>query len=480
MWSNDDLMLVSLTSTTPDATDLGYLLHKHPDRVRTVDVGVGRAHVFFPEATPQRCTASLFVEVDPIALAKGSKGRPAVSLEHYVNDRPYVASSMLAVALGRLFRTAMSGTCDAKPHLVAEPLDLEVSLPVLPVRGGERIVRRLFEPLGYEVETTAIVLDEQFPSWGNSRYHTVLLRGQQTVRATLEHLFVMLPVLDDRKHYWIGDSEVDKLLRRGGEWLRSHPESYLISRRYLRFGEYTHEALARLADAADDLEGADPADPADPAEPPMRLSEQRHLAVLDVVRALGGGRVADLGCGEGRLVAQLIDEPSVSEVLGIDASIGALKRAERRLRLDEMSERRREQISLLQGALTYADDRLRGFDIALLVEVVEHVDPDRLDALAEVVFGHAFPAAVVVTTPNREHNVNYPHLHAGEMRHRDHRFEWTRDEFAAWVRDIEERFGYRADTSGVGFEDPDVGPPTQMTVFRRSAPPDDAGRSADG
>ena len=506
MCSNGRLMLVSLTTTTPDATDLGYLLHKHPDNVRSVDVGIGRAHVFFPEATPQRCTASLFVEVDPIGLARGNKGRPAVSLEHYVNDRPYVASSMLAVALGRLYRTALAGTCDARPELVTQPLDLEVSLPVLPVRGGERIVRRLFEPLGYEVEATPIPLDEQFPSWGNSRYHSVRLSGQLTVRAVLEHLFVMLPVLDDRKHYWIGDDEVDKLLRRGGDWLGAHPESAMITRRYLRFGGYTDEALARLADAAEDLEAAD-ADPLDAlaeddlagatadspagaeavagprAEPtggqadasgeemarPVRLSELRHLAVLEVVRALGGGRVVDLGCGEGRLLAQLIGESSVSEVLGTDASVASLERAERRLRLDDMSERRREQVSLLQGALTYADDRLRGFDIALLVEVVEHVDPARLDALADAVFGHAAPAAVVVTTPNREHNVNYPHLHAGGMRHRDHRFEWNREEFAAWVQDISERFGYRTDISGIGFDDPEHGPPTQMAVFRRSA-----------
>ena len=480
-------MLVSLTSTTPDATDLGYLLHKHPDRVRTVDVGVGRAHVFFPEATPQRCTASLFVEVDPIALAKGSKGRPAASLEHYVNDRPYVASSMLAVALGRLFRTAMSGTCDAKPHLVTQPLDLEVSLPVLPVRGGERIVRRLFEPLGYGVTTTPIVLDEQFPSWGNSRYHTVLLRGQQTVRATLEHLFVMLPVLDDRKHYWIGDSEVDKLLRRGGDWLGAHPESYLISQRYLRFGSLTRSAMERLADddgsveddgvadgGTDDGSGDDSTGAALPheaptatGERPISLAEQRHVAVLEAVRRLGGGRVVDLGCGEGRLLARLIDEPTVSYVLGTDASIDALDRAERRLGLDEMSERRREQISLAQGALTYADERLRGFDIATMVEVVEHVDTDRLDALADAVFGYAAPAAVVLTTPNREFNVNFEHVGPAGLRHRDHRFEWSRAEFAAWVQGIEERFGYQAEISGVGVDDPALGPPTQMAVLRR-------------
>ncbi|WP_419945978.1 3' terminal RNA ribose 2'-O-methyltransferase Hen1 [Candidatus Poriferisodalis sp.] len=468
-------MLLSLTSTTPDATDLGYLLHKHPDRVRTVDVGFGSAHVFYPEASQERCTATLFVEVDPIALARGAKGRPAVNLEHYVNDRPYVASSMLSVALGRLFGTALSGTCDARPHLVTQPLDMEVGLPVLPVRGGEQIVRRLFEPLGYQVESAAIPLDSRFPSWGDSRCYSVRLSGQHTVRAVLEHLFVMLPVLDDRKHYWIGDDEVDKLLRRGGDWLGSHPETAMISRRYLRFGSFADEALERLADDAPDdadlvgdIDSAGQTDAFErDAARPLGLSEQRQQAVLETVRGLGGGRVADLGCGEGRLLARLIDEPTVNAVLGIDASVAALERAERRLRLDELSERRREQISLRQGALTYADDRLRGFDIALLVEVVEHIDPDRLDALAAAVFGHAAPAAVVLTTPNREHNVNYEHVHVGGMRHRDHRFEWTRTEFAAWVGAISDQFGYSSEISAIGPHDPDHGPPTQMAVFRQ-------------
>ncbi len=92
-------MLVSITSTTLDATDLGYLLHKHPDRVRSVDVGFGRAHVFYPEASAERCTAALFVEIDPIRLTRRQKGGPARNLEPYVNDRPYAAPSLLSAAL---------------------------------------------------------------------------------------------------------------------------------------------------------------------------------------------------------------------------------------------------------------------------------------------------------------------------------------------------------------------------------------------
>ena len=286
-------MLVSLTSTTPVATDLGYLLHKHPDRVRSVDVGFGRAHVFYPEATAQRCTAAIYVEIDPFGPARHRQHRRAQGLEPYLNDRPYAASSMLSVALGRLFRTAMRGTCDARPELVAQRLDLEIGLPVVPLRDGPEMLRRLFEPLGYEVECSPIALDPEFPVWGDSHYAAARLAGQQTVRAALEHLYVLLPVLDDAKHYWIGPDEVDKLLLRGGDWLGSHPESDLITRRYLRLPEYTREALARLADAGEDSDLLDAQrDAAEQAtESPLRLGEQRLDAVLEAVRSVGAGRV---------------------------------------------------------------------------------------------------------------------------------------------------------------------------------------------
>lgn len=467
-------MLVSLTSTTPDATDLGFLLHKHPDRLRSVDVGFGRAHVFYPEATPDRCTATLFVEVDSFAASKRRSGRQSLhlgGLEPYVNDRPYAASSMLSVAIGRLFRTALAGTCDARPELVDRPLDLAVELPALGVRGGADVLRRLFEPLGYHVECAAIPLDTEFEAWGDSRYCSVRLAGQHTVRRTLEHLYVMLPVLDDRKHYWIGPDEVDKLMRRGGEWLAAHPESRLITRRYLRFGTLAREALARLAESGEDVDRADQRlDDAEQAnERRMNLRELRLDAVMDAVRASGGGRVADLGCGEGRLLRRLIDERSVTGVLGMDTSIGALERAERRLGLDEMSERRRERVSLVQGSLTYTDERLRGFDVATLVEVVEHLDPERLDVFTDVVFGHAAPSAVVLTTPNRDYNVNFEHLGPAGLRHGDHRFEWTRDEFTAWAHGVGDGYGYGWQISGIGPEDAECGPPTQMAVFRRAA-----------
>lgn len=180
-----------------------------------------------------------------------------------------------------------------------------------------------------------------------------------------------------------------------------------------------------------------------------------------------GARVLDLGCGDGVLLADLLAEPSIAEAVGVDVSCRALAYAERRLRLERMPERKRDRVRLLQGALTYADERLTGFDAAVLMEVIEHVDPPRLAALEHAVFGAARPGAVIVTTPNAEYNVRYEWLPAGQLRHPDHRFEWTRAEFAAWAARVAEARGYQVRLAPVGAEDPEVGPATQMAVFTR-------------
>ena len=183
--------------------------------------------------------------------------------------------------------------------------------------------------------------------------------------------------------------------------------------------------------------------------------------------------MVDLGCGEGNLIGRLMAETAVSEVLGVDVSIGALDKAEKRLHLDDMSERRRERVRLIQGALTYTDERTRGFDIATVIEVIEHVDQERLDVFGRVLFGDAAPRVVIVTTPNREYNVMFPNLETGAMRHRDHRFEWTREEFSQWSQAICEHYGYTVSFTPIGASEPKTGAPTQMAVFTKADPQSD-------
>lgn len=476
-------MLLTISTTHLPATDLGFLLHKNPARPQAVEVSTGTAHVFYPEAREDLCTAALLLEVDPIGLVRGftGPGSDAFSLGQYVNDRPYAASSLLAVALGRAFSSARRGTSKERPELAASALPLQVRLPALSCRGGPETAERFFAPLGWAVEATAVPLDPAFPAWGASRYVDLTLTGDLRLADALNHLYVALPVLDDAKHYWVSSDEVDKLLRAGGGWLGGHPERDWITRRYLAHKRsLSRQAIARLAEVDDtDAETLDDAlAPAmtatgahdgddDAPDRPVPLALQRHGAVLAALRSVGARRVIDLGCGSGALLPALLAERSFTEIVGVDVSHRALQEAARRLHLDRAPGWLRERVRLLQGALTYTDDRLQGYDAAVLMEVIEHVDEDRLPALEHAVFGHAAPAAVIVTTPNIEHNVRYETLPAGSLRHRDHRFEWTRAQFADWAHRTADRYRYEVRLLGVGTDDSEVGTPTQMAVFTK-------------
>jgi 3' terminal RNA ribose 2'-O-methyltransferase Hen1 len=467
-------VLITLTTTHQPATELGFLLHKHPDRVQSIEMPAGTAYVAYPEAGFDRCTVALLLEVDPIGLVRGGS-----ALAEYVNDRPYAACSLLAVALGRAFRTAMTGRCDARPELAATALPLRVHVPALP-SGDPDLVGRLFEPLGWAVQAAPAPLDPEFPEWGDSRYVDLRLSGTLRLADALRHLYVLLPALDGAKHYWVGADEVEKLLRVGAGWLADHPERALIARRYLAHQSgLARAALARLAESddldPDELDDAVPAAPEEVAgaavvEPVEEVTPQRELrrvAVLAALREAGAARVLDLGCGDGVLLRALLADGAFREVVGVDVSDRALRQAERRLRLDRMPSTMRERLRLIQSSLTYTDRRLAGYDAAVLMEVIEHVDPPRLASLEQAVFGSARPATVVVTTPNADYNVRYDGLADGAMRHPDHRFEWSRAEFAGWADRVAAAHGYAVRVRPVGPVDEAVGAATQLALFSR-------------
>lgn len=477
MLGQTDRVLLTVATTHQPATDLGYLLHKHPDRVQHFEQSFGTATVFYPEASQERCTVALVLDVDPVRLARSrGKGSPDFSLAQYVNDRPYAASSLLAVALAKVFSTARSGRGGSRQEVADRPIPLEITIPVLPCRGGPAIAHRLFEPLGWYVEATPIPLDEAFPQWGSSRYVRLHLTGEVRLADALNQLHVLLPVLDESKHYWQGSDEVDKLIRSGEGWLPSHPERELITRRYLgRAGSLRRMALTRLAELGDDVvEAVEPVEDEEVGAPEaarLPLNVQRHDAVLQVLVDAGVRSVIDLGCGSGQFLDRLLKSGAFTRIAGSDVSTRSLQYAAERLRLEQMSERQAERIELFHSALTYEDDRFAGFDAAVLMEVVEHVDPARLEALEGVVWGAARPGLVVVTTPNSEFNVRYEGLVG--MRHPDHRFEWTRAEFAAWSERVATRYGYTVEHRGIGETDEALGAPTQMALFTRSEGRDD-------
>jgi 3' terminal RNA ribose 2'-O-methyltransferase Hen1 len=466
-------MLLTITTTHRPATDLGYLLGKNPSRSQSFDVAFGQVHVFYPVAREDHCTVALLLDIDPIGLVRGRRGPvgDAGLLGQYVNDRPYVASSFLSVAIAAVFGSGMKGYTKDRPELAETAIPLTAQISVLPCRGGESFLRKLLEPLGYSVECRQLALDNRFPEWGESSYFSVTVSANCRLKDLLTHLYVLLPVLDNDKHYWVGSEEIQKLLDRGAGWLEKHPEREQIVSRYLkRRGYLVREALARLVadedvtpEETEEARGSEE----QALEAPLSLNEQRIGAVLSVLRDSGAKRVLDLGCGEGRLLQALFKDKAFQRIVGVDVSTRALEIAKTRLDLDRMPEVQRSRIELLQGALTYRDKRFEGLDAACAIEVIEHLELSRLPAFERVVFEFARPPMIVITTPNAEYNSVFKTLPAGQFRHGDHRFEWTRPEFEQWSRSVGDRFGYSVRFLGIGDEVSTLGSPTQMAVFSR-------------
>jgi 3' terminal RNA ribose 2'-O-methyltransferase Hen1 len=472
-------VLFTITYTGENPTDLGYLLHKNPARPQTADLSFGRVHVFYTETGPERCTAALLLDMDPLDLVRGR--RASGGIFDYVNDRPYVCSSFMCTAISGVYGTAMSGGCAKKQELADTPLDLSVGLFMLPCRGGVILPELLFAPLGYEVHVEeSALLDEQFPEWGSSPYIKLTIRGKVRLRDLLNHIYVLIPVFDLQKHYWIGDAEVDKLLDHGRGWLPDHPEKALIARRYFK----NLRNLARSAlDRLDNGEGAAEAFPSGKDELPgvsvnindepkttslPRLNTQRLEAVFNTIKKSGAGSVIDLGCGEGHLLRLLINEKNFTRVTGVDVSRTALEHARDKLKLERLPEARQKRVSLLHGSLSCRDKRFRGYDAAALVEVIEHLDENRLDTLEALILGDARPGILVITTPNIEYNEIYG---ISRFRHDDHRFEWDRSRFQSWAEEAARRYGYQVSFEGIGGADEKLGAPTQMAVFVREEIP---------
>lgn len=440
--------------------DLGFLLHKHPDRLHVVELPFGTARMGYPAADDDSCRFALAVEVDPVALTRGRRDGTS---EQYVNDRPYAVSSRLSVALGRCLKTAMAGRCASRPELAEAAIPLAAT--VLPISGTNAdLARDLFAPLGY-----AVAAEIAPPARGDFPPGAMTLTLADTVRMRdlLSHLSVLLPVLDGAKHYFVEDAEVDKLLHHGGDWLAWHPMRDFIARRYLK-GQRSlaRDAIARLVPDASEPDGPPPALADAIASSGSPLDTARKDAVVAALAALGARSVADLGCGEGRLLERLARDAGFTRVLGMDVSASALGHCRRRLG-EHPGALPGGHVEILQGSLLYRDSRLSGFDAVVLSEVIEHVDPCRLPALEREVFGAIGAGAVIVTTPNREWNAVWG-MEPGALRHDDHRFEWDRAEFSAWAERIAEAYGYSASISGIGIDFHDVGSQSQIAVFKRT------------
>lgn len=459
-------MLLTITYTGQNTQDLGYLLHKNPYRPQEFELNSGKAYVFYPEVSDHITTMALLPDINPIDLAKGKQGSKDGGLFDYVNDRPYAASSFLSTAIARIFNTAMNGRCDKKQELADSPLNL--SAHIYAIQGNDEFARKIFEPLGYTVRTSKNVLDEKFSEWGDSPYIDLEISGNVRLADLLNHLYVLIPVFDKQKHYFISEDEIDKLMSHGGEWLSGHPaRNEIIYRYFLMKKSYAHRTIDRLLESEPVEEIAEEKEEKEIPEKKISLNLQRLETVKNAVLASGAESVIDLGCGECRLTRLLLDQKQIRKVAAADVSARELEKAKTRLHYDTMNEHRRNKLTLMQASLTYRDKRFSGYDCACVIEVVEHIEPLRLSAFERNVFEFCGAKTVILTTPNREYNDNYEFIPDGQLRHNDHRFEWTREDFRKWTEYICQKFGYTVEISGIGDDDGVHGTPTQMGVFTK-------------
>ena len=287
------------------------------------------------------------------------------------------------------------------------------------------------------------------------------------VKTLLSHLYVLIPTLDNDKHYFVSQNEIDKLLQKGEGWLKNHPEKEQIIRRYLiNLNSLSRQAIERLSEGEEigDLND-ELIEKTEIQKKKETLHDKRIKLVSEKLIESGAERVLDLGCGEGKLIRQLIKHKKFTEIVGMDISYNELLKAKERLHFDEMSPKQKERIKLFQGSLAYKDSRLEGYDAAAIVEVIEHMDLTRLNAFERVVFEFAKPKTIILTTPNQEYNVTWESLDGEEMRHDDHRFEWNRQEFASWAKSIAEKYNYDLEIQPVGDEIENIGAPSQMAIF---------------
>ncbi len=478
-------MILTITYRGENTQDLGYLLHKNPYRPQSFDLPAGKAHVFYPEITDEKTTCAMIMELDPLLLSRGKPGTGESGLFDYVNDRPYAASSFMCRAMSRCFGTAMSGKCDRRQELADSELDLEADICSLPVRGDKDLVQRLFLPLGYEVSFETFPVDEDFPEWGESPYVRLRLRARKRLSQILNQIYVLIPVFDLQIHHFVSEPDVDNVLKHGGGWLEDHPERKTILRRYFRMaGSLAALALEKLSAGEDQRQGAagtperedghkDPSGMRAVKEKQghedggkIPLDRLRLEAVAEEVLSSGARSVIDIGCGEGKLLAMLAKESRIEKLTGTDVSVSALDKAKKRTDHEITAERQKEKLTLFQGSVLYQDVRFSGYDAACLVEVVEHIDPEKLPVLEEVLFGKAAPGTVIVTTPDRSFNERYG-MGADQLRHKDHRFEWSGEEFRDWCERTGRRYGYSVRYRGIGGEDGTEGCPTQMGVFSK-------------
>ena len=470
-------MLLTITCKGEHASELSFLLHKNPYKVQEFNVIMGKAYVFYPKVSDIETTVALLADLNPIDLVKGKEGVKQDSyytLFDYINDRPYSINSFTSSIISKVFNTACAGKCEHLPELVKTELDLSCTLYALPVKGRLDMINKIFEPLGYEVSYEEKILDSEFEEFGKSSYVDLTIHNEHiTLYNLLNQIRILIPVFDKEKHYYVDEKEVDKLIRLSIDWLKDHPEKNRIVGRYFskdkKLAVKALEALKIDEIKNDDIE-EDNTTSEKTIEKKVRLNDQRLETVKKTIIENNCKTVLDYGCGEGNLESILANESSISQITFTDISFNALKNTKFRIRSKMKNEDYDNKFSSFQSSLLYRDERCRNFDCICLIEVIEHIELNRLDTIVENIFGYYKSKIIIITTPNREYNIKYEFLEEDKLRHPDHRFEFTRDEFYKFVNNIvdNDRYPYNAIIESIGEIDDTVGSPTMMAVFYKN------------
>ena len=420
-------MQLSIYSKTKEAKAISYLLAKNPNNVYERYSKNHAVRFVYHKMSDEELYATIFVTPDPLALVNHEK---AYDITHYINDREFAVSTIFL----SLIRSALGTALNGKPKeeyetYVQQPFPFTFEIGPVSTSMSDEDIYALWQPLGYDVSIQVISNEK--------RARFLILTNTITLQQALQQIFILIPVMDDYKHYFIDEKEQERLERYGEGWLDTHPMRNIIYKRALRFRHLLNEA---------------------PKEKHTSLNTMRYEAIVNQVKQLQHSIVIDMGAGEGKLTEQLAQIKTIDKLYAVDPSNAALMKMTKRFSDAEFS----VTPTIQWGSLYYEEDNFRKADVFILCEVIEHINEDRLPQLMHLITDTYAPKSIIITTPNAEYNRVYE---LQQMRHDDHRFEWTRAQFKAWCSKVSPQ--YELHFEGIGVEHPAYGTPTQMCVMTR-------------
>lgn len=445
-------MQLTIRATGDNVKAISYLVSKNPENLYERNQKGHLVRMFYSKFADKELEMTVFVTPDPLELMQNKSN--SFDITHYINDREFAVSSIFCSFIRSALGTALNGQPKEEyAQWVGHEFPFVLELGPVASTLSDQQLKDLFEPMGYQVDIERPEIHYSFQLKESSTVRTLTLTGYQTLQNSLRHLFVLIPVIDNYKHYFIDEKEIEKLERYGDGWLEEHPMREMIYRQALRFKE-----IYSLVESPNTEEK--------PEEPvrKVRLNEMRYEKIVETAKLLKPNSIVDFGSGEGKLAVQLGFINGVQEVLAVEPSQAATLKAVKRF------EKVKDRSSFIEpttlwGSLFYYDERLKGKDLIILCEVIEHIDAQRLPKAFDTILNLYAPESLIITTPNQEYNEIYDM--EDHFRHDDHRFEWTRQEFQEWCKARNHLDLYELEFSGIGEENLNQGFPTQMCVFKR-------------